>query len=50
MFLGPALPLGELGNCLRPSSERRLKISEKKDKEGEKKIVSDKLQKIDTSF
>ena len=41
---GPALPLGELGNCLRPPSPKILEknrvVEEKK-----KKLVSNELQK-----
>ena len=43
---GPALPLGELGKCLRPQVEGRLQNFRKEGIVGGKKLVSDESKKI----
>ena len=48
MTLGLALPLGQLGNCLRPPSERGPQNFRKEGVEGKKKMVSDESKKNPT--
>ena len=48
---GPAFPLGQLGNCLRPLNGRGAPNFRKEGVEGKKKMISDESKKkSDTSF